>query len=128
MLGEPPKTVVRRPVSGTPCREWNGSRQLIEQPKDEHESLTQLATLPAMAEADVEEDVKVQKGSSAFIKDIDSALLTIFPPSISASGSKPKPKRSHHQFERETHRATRTVCNHPLDLMKFNSSPICQDR
>ena len=81
-----------------------------------------------MAEDDVEEDVKIQKGSLGYIKDIDGALSALFPPNISALGFQASPKRSQVDLGRETHRATRAVCNHSLSLGNVSSSPVGVDR
>ena len=69
-----------------------------------------------MAEVDVEEDVKVQKGSSGYIKDIDATLIALFQSSISAFGSQASPRRSHQNLGRETSRATRAVGNNLLNV------------
>ena len=63
-----------------------------------------------MAEVDVEKDVKVQKGSSGYIKDIDAALSALFPSDISALGPHASLKRPQ-TLEREITGATRAVCN-----------------
>ena len=68
-----------------------------------------------MAETDVEEDVRVQKGSSGFIKDVEGALFALFPHHISALASQASPKRSQLDLQRETYRATRAVRSEFLD-------------
>lgn len=68
-----------------------------------------------MAENYLEDDVKVQKGSSGFIKDIDGALYTLFPLNKSVSGREANLKQSQHENGRATSKATRAVCNQASD-------------